>query len=296
MAIDVQAVREWPFPELRQTYTACDTILYALALGFGSDPDDEAELRFVYERDLLAMPTMAVTLCYPGFWISDPATGIDARKAVHGEQLCTFHRPLQPSGSVVGRVRVTGIIDKGRDRGALVVTERVITDAETGAPIATLEQRTLCRGDGGFEAATPALRNEDRQPQVRASTRSDAAGAPPDSVIDLPVSSRAALLYRLSADLNPLHADPAVARAAGFERPILHGLCTYGIAARALVRGCCGGDPHALERMEVRFSAPMYPGETLRTEMWRDGTGVRFRCLALGRDVVVMSNGTALVG
>ena len=293
MAIDVDVVRKWPFAELRQTYTARDTILYGLALGYGNDPGNDAELRFVYERDLLAMPTMAVTLCHPGFWIGDPATGIDARKAVHGEQRGTFHRPLQPSGSVVGSVRVTDIIDKGRDKGALIVTERVLTDAETGVPIATLEQRTLCRGDGGFEVATPASRNDERRTPTRVATMNDPTSGPPDYIVDLPTSPQAALLYRLSADSNPLHADPAVARAAGFPRPILHGLCSYGIAARALVHACCGGDPHALKHLGVRFSAPLYPGETLRTEAWRDGASVRFRCIAVERNVVVMSNGIA---
>jgi len=293
MAINVEAVRNWQFPELRQTYTARDTILYGLALGYGSDPANEADLRFVYEANLLALPTMAVVLCHPGFWISDPATGIDATKAVHGEQLCTFHRPLPATGSLVGRTKVTAVIDKGRGKGALVTTERVIADAATGQSIATLEQRTMCRGDGGFEESSATAAAASPAP-ARAATA--ATETKPDLVVDLPTLPQAALIFRLSADPNPLHADPAIARAAGFPRPILHGLCSYGIAARAIVQACCAGDPHALKHLGVRFSAPLYPGETLRTEIWRDGAGIRFRCLAAERDVIVMANGSADVG
>ena len=295
MAINVDVVRNWQFPELRQTYAARDTILYGLALGYGSDPANEADLRFVYEANLLALPTMAVVLCHPGFWISDPATGVDATKVVHGEQFCTFHKPLAATGSLVGRAKVTAVLDKGRGKGALVITERVLADAATGQAIATLEQRTLCRGDGGFDEAAAAAAGAGAAP-ARAATTAPVADAKPDLVVDLPTLPQAALIFRLSADPNPLHADPAVARAAGFPRPILHGLCSYGIAARAIVQSCCVGDPHALRHLGVRFSAPLFPGETLRTEIWRDGNGIRFRCLAAERNVVVMSNGSAGVG
>ena len=294
MAINVDVVRNWQFPELRQTYSTRDTILYGLALGYGSDPGNEADLRFVYEENLLALPTMAVVLCHPGFWISDPATGIDATKAVHGEQHCTFHRPLPATGSLVGRAKVTAGIDKGGGKGALVITERVIADAATGLPIATLEQRTMCRGDGGFGESAAASAAVGPAP-ARVAAAAD-ADAEPDLVVDLPTLPQAALIFRLSADPNPLHADPAVARAAGFPRPILHGLCSYGVAARAIVQACCAGDPHALKHLGVRFSAPLFPGETLRTEIWRVGAGIRFRCLAAERNVVVMANGSAGVG
>ena len=293
MTIDVDAVRNWSFPALRQTYTERDTILYALALGYGSDPANDAELRFVYERELVAMPTMAVTLCHPGFWIADPRTGIDARKVVHGEQFSTFHRPLQASGSVVAQMRITGIIDKGRDKGALVMTERILSDAATGDRIATLEQKTLCRADGGFAATTPGFRNDEHKVARQQAPMLPRAEASPAYVVDLPVSPQAALLYRLSSDPNPLHADPAVARAAGFPHPILHGLCSYGIVARAIVQACGGGNPHALKYLGVRFSAPLYPGETLRTQMWRVDGGVQFDCIAQERGVMVMSNGVA---
>ena len=138
------------------------------------------------------------------------------------------------------------------------------------------------------------MANEERESTPpRAAAGPETTGGVPDHVVDLPTSPQAALLYRQIADLNPLHADPAVARAAGFPRPILHGLCSYGIAARAVIRTCCDGNPAALKRLGVRFSAPLYPGETLRTQMWRDGASVRFKCIALERDVVVMSNGSA---
>ena len=289
MAIDVNVVRNWCFPELRQTYSARDTILYALALGFGDDPDNEEDLRFVFERDLIALPTMAVTLCHPGFWISDPATGIDARKAVHAEQSCTFHRPLQPTGSVLGRVKVTAVLDRGPDKGAMVVTERTIVGPE-GELIATLEQRTLCRGDGGFDPQITARKDEGVD---KIAKTNEWPTSTPDHIVDLRTLPQASLVYRLCADPNPLHVDPVVARAAGFPRPILHGLCSFGIAARALVQVFGAADPHALKRLSVRFSSPMYPGETLRTEMWRDGPNVRFKSIAVERGVVVLSNGIA---
>jgi len=287
MSINVDAVRNWPFPTVRQTYSEKATILYALALGYGSQPTDEAQLRFVYEDGLVAVPTMATVLCHPGLWISNPATGVDFKKVVNGEQRMTLHHPLPPAGSLRGETRVTDIIDKGAGKGALVITERRLFDDTSGALIATIEQVTMCRGDGGFSAPAP---------EGTARPAAAQAGDPqrtPDHVIDIQTLPQAALIYRLSADLNPLHADPAVARAAGFERPILHGLGSYGIAARAIVQSCCDNDPGRLAQLSARFSAPVYPGELIRTEIWMEGDGARYRCLVPQRDVVVISNGSA---
>jgi len=285
--IDVQAVRAWDFPTLRQAYTPFDAIRYALALGYGSDPVDPRQLRYVYEREQAAVPTFANVLCHPGFWISDPRTGIDATRAVHGEHRMEFHAPLPPQGTVSARTRVLDVLDKGPGKGALVVFERLLRDDATGLLLARLEQHTLCRGDGGFSGAAPP-------------PRAPAAPAPvanaPDFVVDVPTLPQAALLYRLSADPNPLHADPLAARAAGFERPILHGLCTFGIACRAVVQACTGDEPARLKALAGRFSAPVFPGETLRTEIWRDGGGaLRLRCVATQRQVVVLAGGTATV-
>jgi acyl dehydratase len=284
--MDVDFVRNWASPELTQTYTAKDTILYGLSMGYGADPLDPDQLAFVYENGLRAVPTMATTLCHPGFWMGDPQTGIDARKVVHGEHLMRFHAPLPTSGTVRGTTRVTAIIDKGADKGAIVLTEREIVEVASGTLIATIEQATMCRGDGGFSGSAPS-QAKPAAPQP--------APAAPDAQCDVPTLRQAALLYRLTADPNPLHADPKVAAAAGFDRPILHGLCTYGIAARAILQLCCDNQPERLARLSVRFTAPVFPGETIRTEIWRDSDQVQFRCTVPERGVTVISNGIAEV-
>jgi acyl dehydratase len=282
MAIDYARLKAWQFPDLDHRYQAKDTILYALGLGCGSDPADEQDLRFVYEENLLALPTMAVVLGYPGFWLKDPQTGVDWRQLLHGEQGIILHRPLPPEGTVIGRTRVTEIIDKGEGRGALLLSERDVIDKASGALLCTLTSTTFLRADGGFGGpGGPA-------PQPHA-----LPNRAPDLFVDLPSLPQAALIYRLSGDYNPLHADPKVAQAAGFPRPILHGLCSFGMAGRAILKACCSNDPAQLAAMQLRFSAPVFPGETLRTEIWREGTTVSFRARVLERDVVVLNNGLA---
>jgi acyl dehydratase len=233
---------------------------------------------------LRAVPTMPVVLGYPGFWMKDPASGIDWVKIVHGEQALRLHRPIPAAGTVIGRTRVKAVVDKGRDKGALVILERSIVDKASGVLLATLDHTTFCRGDGGFgkgDAAPPP------PPAVPEGT--------PDASCDLPTLPQAALIYRLCADPNPLHAEPAVAKAAGFSRPILHGLCTYGVAGHAILRTFCNYEPEKLSGLSVRFSAPVYPGETIRTEMWRRGGTILFRSRAIERDVVVLNNGVATI-
>jgi acyl dehydratase len=232
---------------------------------------------------------MAVMLAYPGFWVKDPATGIDWVRVVHGEQAITLHRPLPVEAELIGTSRVTGIVDKGAGKGAVLYSERTINDAATGALYATLAMSTFCRGDGGFTKPGGG-RGDPSWPVHVIPERA------PDLVCDLPTLTQQALLYRLNGDDNPLHADPAVALAAGFPRPILHGLCTLGIAGHALLRSCCDYDPTHLRSLALRFSAPAFPGETLRTEMWRDGATVSFRTRAVERDVVVLNNGRMEVG
>jgi len=282
MAIDYDKLMAWRFEDVRHRYTQRDTMLYALGVGLGTDPCNETELRFVYEKNLLALPTLPVVLGYPGMWLKDPATGVDWVRLVHGEQGLKLHRPIPAEGDVIGRTRVTGIIDKGQGKGALIYTERSVVDAASGDLLATLTSTTFCRADGGFGGPSGPVKSVHELP-----TRA------PDHSTDFATQPRAALIYRLSGDYNPLHAEPAVARAAGFERPILHGLATYAIAGWAIVKTACGGDPHAVGSIDVRFSSPVYPGETIRTEMWVDGKVVSFRALAVERNVVVLNNGRA---
>ncbi len=287
--MDVDFVKNWASPEITQAYTEKDTILYGLSMGYGADPLDPGQLSFVYENGLKVVPTMATTLCHPGFWMGEPRTGINAKMVVHGEHLMLFHAPLPPSGTVRGRTRVTHIIDKGAEKGAIVITERDIIDDATGELIATIEQATMCRGDGGFSKAAAAPNEPPRTAAPKA------VPPAPKASCDIPTLPQSALLYRLCADPNPLHADPAIAAAAGFDRPILHGLCTYGIAARAILQLCCNNEPERLLRLGVRFTAPVFPGETIRTELWRDQDQVRFRCSIPDRGVVVINNGIAAI-
>ncbi|MES2534936.1 MAG: MaoC/PaaZ C-terminal domain-containing protein [Pseudomonadota bacterium] len=282
--MNVERLMQWPFEDVVQTYTARDSMLYALGIGLGQDPLDPAQLRFVYEGGdaPAAFPTMAVVLGHPGMWTADPATGIARAQQVHGEQGIVIHRPLQPAGRLRGRTRVTGVVDKGAGRGALLYTERLLVDDESGEPVATLSSTSFCRGDGGFGGPTGPVKPVHAIPD-----RS------PDVVAHLPTLAQAALIYRLSGDLNALHADPGYAAKAGFERPILHGLCTFGIAAWAVLRECCGGDPAALRSFAARFSAPVFPGETITVELWRDGGTVSFRAWVSARNARVLDNGKA---
>jgi acyl dehydratase len=280
MPIDPARLGAWPIPTIRQHLTQRETILYALSVGLGADPLDREQLRFVWEHGLLALPSMAVMLGYPGFWLKDPATGVDAVRLVHGEQAITLHRPLPVEGELLGVSRVTGLVDRGVGKGALLYSERVIADARSGEKLATLESTTFLRGDGGFGGASGPVKPPHPEPE-RA----------PDLALDLPTRPEQALLYRHNGDDNPLHVDPDTASRAGFERPILHGLCTFGVVGHALLRALCGYDPARFGHMSLRFSAPVFPGETIRTEIWHEEGGAAFRARVVERDRIVVSNG-----
>jgi acyl dehydratase len=280
--LDYAKLKDWKEPPLPQSYSARDSMLYALGVGLGADPMDEEQLRFVYESGLKALPTMATVLASPFGWLYRAEAGVTKVKAVHGEQGIRMHKPLPTTGDIVGALAITDIVDKGKDKGAIVYFERTLRERESGDLLCTLTATMFCRADGGFGGPAGAPRAPQAMPQ-RA----------PDAVCDLPTSPQAALLFRLNGDVNPLHAEPAVGRAAGFRQPILHGLCTYGVVGHALLRTCCGYDPARLAAMHARFSAPVYPGESIRTEMWREGGVVLFRARVLGRDVVALDNGSA---
>ena len=284
MTIDYDKLMKWRIPEVLQRYTTRDTILYALGVGLGSDPLDERQLRFVYEKNLLVLPTYLLVLAHPGFWLKDPGTGVDCVKLVAAGQQLRIHRLPLPEGEVVGRTHVSGIVDKGPGKGALVSYTREVRDASSGDLLSTLISTSLCRADGGFGGPSGPVPAVHTMPE-----RS------PDHTCDLPTLPQAALIYRLNGDYNPLHADPAVGRAAGFDRPILHGLCSMGVASHALLKTVCDYDPACIAELDVRFSAPVLPGETLRTEIWRDDDVVSFRTKVLERGVVVLNNGRAIL-
>lgn len=265
-------------------YTARDSILYALGLGFGSDPTDAGQLHFVYEDGLKAVPSMCNTICHPGFWIDRPELGIDWVKVLHAEQSFEIHSAIPSEGKMRGEYSVVSVEDKGPEKGAIMRMQKLLKDQVSGALCATVTQTLFLRGDGGQGGFGKA-------PTASAALPDGA----PDITLDIATLPQMALIYRLSGDLNPLHASPAVARKAGFDRPILHGLCTMGIAARALLEGVCNQQPERLHSMSVRFSKPVFPGETIRTEIFRDGGAVAFRCRSVERDLVVLDRGNASV-
>ena len=282
MPIHHDKLLNWNIPEVGQRLTRRDTILYALGVGLGADPCDENQLRYVYEEKLQALPTMAIVLGYPGPWHANPDTGITRSHVVHGEQGFRIVKPLPVEGEVVGKTRVTGVVDKGKDKGALIMTECTVREKTSGDVVCTLSSTSFCRADGGFGG-----------PNGPVNTPHQLSDAPPQHVCDLPTLPQAALIYRLSGDYNPLHAVPAYAAKAGFKMPILHGRCTFSIAGHAILKTLCGYDPARFVSMEGRFSSPVYPGETIRTEMWRDGNVVSFRSTVPARGVTVLNNGRA---
>ncbi len=270
--IDPAAVMAHRFPDLAVEVTERDAILYALGLGLGADPLDPAQLRYTYEAGLEVFPTMPVVLGSPGMWFRAPGLGIDAARVVHAEQALNNHRPLRVGEAMTARNKVAGLVDKGAGRGALLTVERTLSDA-AGAAVATVQSMYFLRGDGGFggppkEAARPAP-IPDRTPDIEA---------------DIPTLRQAALIYRLSGDRNPLHADPAFARRAGLDRPILHGLCTFAVAARGLLDA--GATVRALS---ARMSAPVIPGDTIHVRGWREDGVVRFEASVGGK--AVLANG-----
>ncbi len=282
MALDLDALRRLSL-RATQTITRRDTILYALSVGVGSDPMDEAQLPYVYEEGLRALPTMAITLTYPPLLAAYAAAGVVPGRVLHGEQRFRLKQPLPVEGSLDGETRVIGLVDKGPGRGLLVYNQTRIQDAASGRHVATLTSSSFFLDEGGcgLPHQEPAL------------VRRAVPGREPDLVCALPTRPDAALLYRLSGDWNPLHVLPSLARASGYARPILHGRCSFGIAGHAVLRAVCGWDASRLRGMTARFTSPVIPGETLRTEIWHADGGVHFRTRVVERDVVALDNGFA---
>jgi acyl dehydratase len=268
-----------PSEPVVSAYTDKDTILYALGLGMGADPFNTDELPFVYEKGLRAMPTMsAVLVAGAGKVLADG--GINYTMIMHGEQRLRVHRPLPPEGRIVTRGRCLSVIDKGKDKGALLNTECTIADAKTGELYSTIIMTLFCRGDGGFGG-----------PSEGALVPHEIPSRPHEKEVVLKTRPDQALLYRLNGDRNPLHVDPKIAAQAGFENPILHGLCTYGFACRAVLQAYCDFDSTRIKSFDARFSSPVYPGETIVTRLWKDGSTVSFECRTAERAATVIKNG-----
>lgn len=272
--LNPQAIRTYDFGAPVESYTPRDAILYALGLGLGSNPLDLNELRFLDERKLSVLPTFGVTRCTPGMWIRDPALGVDFGKLVHSAQWAEFPAPMPAMATVRGEAEVVSLTDRGEGKGAMLVLERRIIDAASGQLYCRLHQTLLLRGDGGF-GGPPAQRDLSALP----------AGEP-DAIIHFGTSSRAALIYRLSGDWNPLHLDPDIANKAGFSRPILQGLASYGIAGIA-VSQAMHRDPATVSLLGCRFSGAVLPGDTLEFRVWnKDGSGAAFAAYVDGHKVL----------
>jgi acyl dehydratase len=265
--------------DLRLNYKDTETMLYAQSVGFGRDPLSAKELPYVYEQGplLRTVPSMASVLVPDMF---PPDLGWDFTRVLHAEQRLQLHRPLPAHADLLVNKRIVDVFDRGPKRGALILFEVDGRLAKDDTAIFTLGMTVIARGDGGFGGRPGSAPAPHRAPH-----------RDPDLSCEIGTRVDQALLFRLNGDRNPLHAHPRTAQAAGFPVPILHGLCTYGIGCRAILQTICDYDHTLITGLDARFSAPVLPGDTIRTDMWQDGNIVSFRCTAVERNVIVMRNG-----
>jgi acyl dehydratase len=259
-------------------------ILYHLGVGAGNPPTSPSELAYCYEGDLKALPSFGAIPSFPSLINVGAVEGMDFNLAglLHAQHDLVLNEPIPLTGSVVNHGRVVEIFDTGR--AANVIVEVVSCDSTDGRDLFTNRAVLYLRGEGGFGGEPgPAPGNE---PPDR----------PPDLVVESPTLPQQALLYRLSGDKNPLHADPAFATLAGFDRPILHGLCSYGIVCRAVVEHALSGEVDAVKRYQVRFSGVVFPGETILTSMWQEADRVVLASTTKERGKPVISNAAIWVG
>ena len=283
MAIDYPSILDLEEKGRRYSYTDRDSMLYAIALGYGGAPLDESQLAFVHETALKTVPTLATVIAW-GAGVSTARMGINQALVLHMAEETILHRPLPAAGAVIADSGVVSVYDRGEGKGALILRRTVLRSEADGAPLATLNRTILARGDGGFGdagGAPPASH--------------DAPNRKPDHSLSMPTLPQQAILYRLCGDRNPLHVDPQAARAAGFKAPILHGLCTYGMTCRAVLEVFCRDDPTLVASHAARFSAPVYPGESLQVDLWRDGEVVSFEASVPARDVKVIKAGKSVL-
>jgi acyl dehydratase len=282
--MDLSAVEAFRFPPVKQRYSSKDSILYALGLGFGERPTDPSHLQFVYEQKLKSVPSMCAVLAHPGFWVSAPSLQINWQTLLHGEQSFEMLQTLPPAGNVRAEYEILAVEDRGSGKGSVLHMVKRLYDVESGAQIASLRSLYLLRGDDGQGSFGVAPSPLDALPDCS-----------PNRIVNIRTLPQSALVYRLSGDLNPIHADPAAATRAGFPGPILHGLCSMGIAVRGLIESVADGEPERLAAVAVRFSQPVMPGETISLEIFDTADGIRFRARALERNVVVLDRGSAVL-
>jgi acyl dehydratase len=277
MPIEYPAILDLKRGGMEFSWTDRETMLYALGIGMCADPMNLDELPFVYERELKAVPTLASVVA----WGAQPGNmNINFMMVVDGERTITFHKPMPGIGNIVAESRVVGAWDKGQGKGAVISTETVLREKAGGDKLVTLLGSLFARGDGGFGGP------KEGQPEPH-----QVPARVPDKSVDLSTQPGQALLYRLSGDRNPLHADPEFAKMAGFPRPILHGMCTYGITCRAVLQTYAGYDPKRFKSHGARFSAPVFPGETITVDMWKDANVISFEARVKARNVTVIKNG-----
>jgi acyl dehydratase len=265
----------------KYSYTDREVMLYAYGIGLGADPMDEKELAFVNEacfteRPLKVVPTFASVAA----WGSGPGDmQLNRLMVVDGERDITFHTPMPVAANITADSSVLGVFDKGKDKG-LVIRHQTVLKTEKGEALATLVASRFARGDGGIGGPAQG------QPEAH-----EVPKRAPDKTVDITTRPDQALIYRLCGDRNPLHSDPEFAKRAGFPRPILHGMCTYGITCRGVLQTYADYDPSAFRRHAVRFSSPVFPGETVTMDLWKDGNVVSFEAKVKSRNVTVIKNG-----
>ncbi len=278
MALNYETLMQLKRTGDRFSWSDRETMLYAISIGMSRDPYDPKELAYTFEKEKLKTVASMATVLQRVPLLRD--CGYDYSKVVHGEQRLMLEKPLEPEGEIVVDSRVLSAFDKGPGKGAIINSELVAKDARTGEKLYTLISTTFARGDGGFGGPSGSGLEPHRLPERK-----------PDLTAAAETRVDQALLYRLNGDRNPLHADPELAKRVGFPVPILHGLCTYGTACRTILREVAKYDHTRIRGFDVRFSSPVYPGETILTDMWVDGTVVSFRCRLKERDVTVINNG-----
>jgi acyl dehydratase len=279
MPLDYDELMSKVQTDLPFSYTDADTMLYALSIGMGNDPLDQRELPYVYEQGepLKTMPTLATVVVPEMFPVG---LGWDYSQILHSEQRMRLYRPLPPAADLLINKRVVDAFDRGPKLGALILLEAEGRLASDDTVLFSMGCSIVARGDGGFGGPKGKGIPPHRPPRRE-----------PDLSCDITTRRNQALLYRLTGDRNPLHADPAAARAVGFERPILHGLCTFGVACKAVLQTICDYDYTLVHEFDARFSAPVLPGDTITTDMWQEGNVVSFACSVKERGVVVLRNG-----
>ena len=270
----------------KYSYSDREVMLYACGIGLGADPMDERELAFVNEAAAAARPLKVVpTFASVAAWGAGPGEmNLNRLMVVDGERDITFHKPLATAAHITADSSVLAVFDKGKDKGAVIRHQTILKDAD-GEKLATLVASRFARGDGGFGGPSEG-QGEPHQVPSRA----------PDRVVDITTRPDQALVYRLCGDRNPLHSDPETAKRAGFPKPILHGMCTYGITCRGVLQTYADYDPSAFRQHAARFSSPVYPGETVTMEMWKDGNVISFEAKVKTRGVTVIRNGFAVLG